>query len=55
MVNLDPEMWDATDMMHCQPEHWQAVTVRSGNTHTTQLGQLSFVLHAAKLQDMNFM
>ncbi|KAL3148944.1 hypothetical protein ABBQ32_001804 [Trebouxia sp. C0010 RCD-2024] len=26
MVNLDPEMWDATDMMHCQPEHWQAVT-----------------------------
>lgn len=26
MVNLHPEMWDATDLMHCQPEHWQAVT-----------------------------
>ena len=52
MVNMHPETWDTTDMVYRQPEHWQAVTVRSQYLHAAQPGFLSSTLHASKPQGM---
>ena len=41
LVNIDPETWDTTDMVYRQPEHWQAVTVRSQSLWTAHAGLLS--------------